>query len=406
LGKELLAVKEGTSLVKFFIGDFGSGKSFMQTWLRENAFKQKFVVADCDFTPERRLYGGDGQAQATYSELMKNLSTSTRPDGNALPVIIGKWLEDVFGTVQSEHGFEKPELEDETFRSMVRSTIEKELREMENLTGGFDFAKVMSAYFEAYASGNDRTMSHAMRWLRGEYTTRTEAKQDLGVRDIIDDGNWYNYLKVISQFVTRVGYSGLVLNFDEAINLYKVPSAQSRDKNYEVILQLFNDTMQGRVGHFFISFAGTTAFLEDERRGLFSYGALKRRLEMNPIQTAEKKDLAQPVMMLYPLKKEIAVAICKKVKSIYETHHETKIAFPDKKIESYVDTSYGALGGAEFTTIGTTLRGFLSHLSMIHQNPGMDISIPEKQKTEKSIAADDEMLARFSNMIDTEEKLG
>lgn len=403
--KELLAVKEGASLVKFIIGDFGSGKSFMQAWIRKQAFENKFVIADCDFSPERRLYGGDGVAVATYSELMKNLSTATRPEGNALIVIISKWIEEMMALTRKEEGIDEIDFNDSEFRAKTEIRIEKELRQMENLTGGFDFAKVMSSYFSAYADGDDRKMSSCMRWLRGEYTTRTEARMDLGVRDIIDDTNWYNYVKVISMFVTQVGYAGLIVNFDEAINLYKMTSSQSRDKNYEMILQIFNDSMQGKTEHMYITFAGTSSFLEDERRGLYSYGALRRRLEVNMNQSAQVKDLSQPVMLLYALSKQEAFDICKRVKSIYETHHDLTITMSENEMNTYVGQSYGLLGGEEFTTVGQTLRGFVSLLQLLHQNPEVEASHfltkeIEMPETKKSV------LDRFSTMISNEDKLG
>ena len=406
---ELNQVKQGASLVKFIIGDFGSGKSFMQAWIRHLAFKHKFVIADCDFSPERRLYGGDGVAVATYSELMKNLSTVTRPEGNALLVIISKWIEDVMGQTQQEEGFEKIDFDNDVFITSVQRRIEKELRLMENLTGGFDFAKVMSTYFQAYVQGEDIVMSSCMRWLRGEYTTKTEAKQDLGVRDIIDDTNWYNYLKVISLFVTKVGYSGLIVNFDEAINLYKMTNTQSREKNYEMILQLFNDSMQGKTEHLYITFAGTPSFLEDERRGLYSYGALRRRLEVSSHQHAGQKDLNQSVMVLYALTKEEAFETCKKVKVMYQMHHDIQVQMTENQIQDYVEASYGFLGGEEFTTIGSTLRGFVSMMQMMHQNPHLSadelLTGGKGLSGEQAKTSNTTMLDRFTNMTIQEEQM-
>lgn len=398
--KELDMVKNGMSLVKFIVGDFGSGKSLIQGWTRHFAFEQKFVVADCDFSPERRLYGGEGAALATYTELMKNLSTATRPEGNALPSIISKWIEEMMTLTQESGGFSTIDFENQDFLKSVESHIEHELKRMENLTGGFDFAKVMSAYFHAYATGNDRLMSCCMRWFRGEYTTKTEAKQDLGVRDIIDDTNWYNYLKVISLFVTRVGYSGLVIHFDEAINLYKMASSMSRDKNYEMILQIFNDCMQGKTEHLYITFAGTPHFLEDDRRGLYSYGALRRRLEIGQNEHADYKNLNQPVMKLYALRQDDAIQTCKRVKLIFETHFDTKIPLLESEIENYVNESYGKLGGAEFTTIGATLRGFVSILHLKLQHPeGSPLPVVANEKKTDTIRN------RFVNIDAQEEQL-
>ncbi|WP_407868811.1 ATP-binding protein [Paenibacillus sp. P36] len=369
---ELSQVKDGASVIKFFIGDFGSGKSFMLSIVRHIAFKEKFVVADVDFTPERRLYGGEGKAIATYSEFMKNLSTATRQDGGALQTIIEQWITNVQFTVQQEKNITDINYEDPDFVAAVKMRISSVLSQLENLVGGFDFAKILTCYFDAYIQDNRHLQTCVLRWLRGEYSTKTEARNDLGVRDIIDDQNWYDYLKLFSMFVTHVGYSGLVINFDEAINLYKITHPQTREKNYEVILSLFNDITQGKADHMYVTFAGTSEFLEDERRGLFSYEALKRRLVTNKFETAEFRDLTQPVIRLSTLRKEELFVLLQKITNIHSFHHGYQESIMEQDLKGFLLAIYSRPGAENLITPGEVVRDFIGALNVLHQNPSMD----------------------------------
>jgi hypothetical protein len=370
--KELNQVKDGAAVVKFFVGGFGSGKSFMLSILRHIAFKEKFVVGDVDFTPERRLYGGEGKAVATYSELMKNLSTSTKPDGGALPTIIEQWITNIQFAVQRENGYAAVNYDDEQFVKDVKLKISSVLSNLEGLIGGFDFARIISSYFDAYVEDNRHLQTCVLRWLRGEYTTRTEAKNDLGVRDIIDDSNWYDYLKVFSKFIMYVGYSGLIVNFDEAINLYKITHAQTREKNYEVILSIFNDITQGKAEHLYVTFAGTPEFLEDERRGLFSYEAIKRRLLTNRFETDEFRDLSQPVIRLSTLRKEELYVLLQKLTAIHAAHNDTETLVGDDDLKSFLVSLYSRPGAEQLLTPGEVVRDFIGALNILYQNPTMN----------------------------------
>ncbi|MED1855176.1 DUF2791 family P-loop domain-containing protein, partial [Brevibacillus borstelensis] len=254
---DLQNIKKGTSIIKFFIGPFGSGKSFIQALIQQIAFKERFVVTKADFTPERRLYGSEGKAVATYTELMKNMAIATVPEGNAIPTILDKWISEVQSSVLLEKGYGSVSFENEELVKDVEREITNVVSKMDGLTGGFDFARVLIQYFKGFVNDNSELQRSALRWLRGEYTTKTEARFDLGVRDIIDDSNYYEYIKVMSQFVKQIGYSGMVVNFDEAINLYKITHPLTREKNYESILKIFNDTLQGNVEGLYITFGGT-----------------------------------------------------------------------------------------------------------------------------------------------------
>jgi hypothetical protein len=362
-------IKKGSSFMKLLIGPFGSGKSFIQALIQQVSFGEKFVVAKADFTPERRLYGSEGKALATYTELMKNLSTSTVPDGGALPTILDKWISEVQTKVVQEKGYGSVEFNNPEFIKDVEKEITQVVSKMDDLTGGFDFARILNQYFRGFVEDDNDLQRRALRWLRGEYGTKTEARQDLGVRDIIDDNNYYEYIKVFSQFVKQIGYSGLVINFDEAINLYKITHPQTRDKNYETILKIYNDTLQGNVEGLYITIGGTPEFLEDERRGLFSYGALKRRLQSNRFETNEFRDLSQPVIKITPLKHDETFVLLQKIRDIHAVHTGYEVNATDEELKNFIRQEYSKPGAEDHLTVGDVIRNFIGGLNILHQNP-------------------------------------
>jgi len=368
---DLDQIKSGTSVIKFFIGAFGSGKSFIQGFIKQLAFNEKFVVASADFSAERRLYANDGKAAALYTEIMTNLSTATMPEGNALPSILDKWINNVIERTAVERGDDFPDLQNHNFLRAVEKQIRSDVLKMDELTGGFDFANILVRYFQGFALDDEEKQRACLRWLRGEYRTKTEAKNDLGVREIISDANWYNYIKLLSQFVRTIGYSGLVLNLDEAINLYKIYHAGAREKNYETILQIFNDTLQGNIDGLYITIGGTPEFLEDERRGLFSYGALKRRLETNKYETNEHRDLLQPVIKLTPLKADEMFILLKRLRDIHATNFDYSAHISDDEMKAFITKLYQRPGAADNLTAGELTREFLAVLNILYQNPDL-----------------------------------
>lgn len=390
--KDLTDVKNGSSIVRFFVGPFGSGKTFIQALIQQIAFKEKFVVAKADFTPERRLYASDGKAVATYTELMKNLSISSKPDGNALRNILEKWITEVQTKVMHEKGYGAVEFDNPSFVKDVETEITSIASKMDELTGGYDFARILILYFKGFINDNVELQRRALRWLRGEYQTKTDARNELGVRTIIDDDNYYDYLKVMAKFVRQIGYSGLVINLDEAINLYKITNSKSREKNYESILKIYNDALQGNVQGLYITFSGTPEFLEDERRGLFSYGALKRRLESNKFETNEHRDLSQPVIKLTPLNQNDMFVLLKKLRDIHAVHFGYETTITDDEIAAFLKKEYARPGATEHLTVGDVVRTFIGALNILHQNPDLDkseifLSIKEETRTESPLAS-------------------
>lgn len=364
-------VKNGQSLVKFWIGDFGSGKSFMLHLLNTVAMKQKFVVANADFTPDNRLYANDGKGIALYSAIMDNVAIQTKPEGGALPTLMEKWIEQVTSNTAEENNIPVTEIRNNKYQELISANIMKTINEITEV-GGFDFGTVVIKYYEGYINGDDQQCRNALKWLKGEYKTKIEARQDLGVREIVNDQNYYDMLKNFCKLFVSIGYSGFMINMDEAINLYKIATSTMREKNYEKILSIYNDCFQGKVTNLFINFAGTKEFLENERRGLFSYHALKSRLETNKYETADIRDLAQPVIRLMPLDHNEIFVLLKKLREIFNFNYKVDINISDEDIISFMEVIFNKPGASEFLTPREVIRDFLNIMNLLRQNPHVD----------------------------------
>lgn len=364
-------VKNGHSIVKFWIGDFGSGKSFMLHLLNTVAMKQKFVVANADFTPDNRLYSNNGKGVALYSSIIDNIAIQTKPEGGALSTLMEKWIEQVITKTAEENKISLTDIRKEQYIDIIQTNIMKTINEITDV-GGFDFGMVIMKYYEGYIKDDEQLRRNALKWLKGEYRTKTEAKQDLGVREVINDLNYYDMIKNFCKLFVSMGYSGFMVNLDEAINLYKISTSVMREKNYEKILSIYNDCFQGKITNLFFNFAGTKEFLENERRGLFSYQALKSRLESNKFETAEIRDFAQPVIRLMPLDHNEIFVLLKKLKAIFDYNYKTEIGISDTDIHQFMEEIFNKPGASEFLTPREVIRDFLNILNILRQNPSLD----------------------------------
>jgi hypothetical protein len=364
-------VKNGHSMMKFWIGDFGSGKSFMLHLLNTVALRQKFVVANADFTPDNRLYSNDGKGVALYSAIMDNIAIQTKPEGGALPTLLEKWIEQIITKTAEENKISLLEIREEQYLTLIQNKIMITINEITDV-GGFDFGMVIMKYYEGYIKDDDQLRRNALKWLKGEYRTKTEARQDLGVREVINDLNYYDMLKNFCKLFVSMGYSGLMINLDEAINLYKISTSVMREKNYEKILTIYNDCFQGKVENLFFNFAGTKEVLENERRGLFSYSALKTRLETNKFETLEIRDFAQPVIQLMPLDHNEIFVLLKKLKLIFDYNYKSDINIVDSDIQQFMEELFNKPGASEFLTPREVIRDFLNILNILRQNPNVD----------------------------------
>ena len=363
-------VRNGHNAMKFWIGEFGSGKSFMLHLMKVVALKQKFVVSQVDFSPEIRLYATDGKSLALYKNLMDNISIQTKPDGGALPTLIEKWLDQVISKTAEEQGVSMEEIQNPLYNSLVEQKLLKVINGITE-TDSFDFGYVIKRYYDGYVTNNDDLKKNALRWLKGEYLNKTAARIDLGVRGIVNDQNWYNMIKNLCRLFVSIGYSGFLLNLDEAINLYKIPNTMVREKNYEKILTIYNDCYQGNCGSMFFNFAGTNEFLENRRRGLYSYEALKSRIESNKYAVHGIKDFAQPVIKIEPIDNTSIFILLNNLKTIFDYHYDIQMDVSDENIRSYMENIYRKPGAEEFLMPREVIRDFLNILSVLRQNPSL-----------------------------------
>ncbi len=362
-------VSDGGAFCRFLIGRYGSGKSFLIQLIRGYALERGFVTADADLSPERRLTAGSGAGLATYKELMINLATKASPDGNALPTVLSRYFTQV-RTSLIEEGIMP---EDEEFERALKKKVYLTFSELEGDVGGFDFASVLNLYYSALLSDNSEKKAAALRWLRGEFSTKTEAKAALGipVSGVIDDDNWYNYIKLFALLVRKLGYSGLILFIDECVNLYKIPNRISREANYEKLLAIFNDTLQGKAKNLGVIFGGTPQFLEDTRRGLFSYDALKSRLaDSKYAEALGYQNLSSPVIRLRTLSAAELLALVKRLTNLYAMRDGGEPLVTDSEIEEFVAMARSRAGADEMLTPREIIRDYLSFLNVLHDNKG------------------------------------
>ena len=362
---DLEAVNQGGGAMRFLIGRYGSGKSFLMQLIRGYALERDFITADADLSPERRLYGTGGSGVATYRELIKNLASKSSPDGGALPKIIARWI----SGIQSE--LMVAAYDDEQRSLVLGAKIAEQLREVEFLVGGFDFARVITEYYKAYLDGNEDKKSACLRWLRGEYANKTEARRELGlgVSVIIDDDNWYDFIKLWAALARRMGYRGLVVFIDECVNLYKITHRVSRENNYEKILSMFNDTLQGRAPGLEIILGGTPQFLEDTRRGLFGYEALRSRLCDSRFALEGYKNLIGPVIRLRRLTDDELLALISRVTRLYAQNYNWTPRITDEEMVAFLNICLERAGANAMITPREMLRDYMTVLNILMQNP-------------------------------------
>ncbi|MBS2028775.1 MAG: ATP-binding protein [Deltaproteobacteria bacterium] len=356
---DLERIADGGSAVRFVIGEYGSGKTFFLHLIRSVALEKKLVTVHADLTPDRRLHATGGQARALYAELMRNMATRTRPEGGAIGAVVERFVSTALSDAQA--------------RGVNADVVIREhLGSLSELVGGFDFATVVEAYWRGHDRGDDVLKNEAIRWLRGEFTAKTDARAALGVRTIVEDGNFYDQLKLLARFVRLAGFSGLLVCMDELVNLYKLAHSQARNANYEQILRILNDGLQGTASGVGVLFGGTPEFLMDGRRGLYSYQALQSRLAENRFTASGLVDFSGPVLRLANLSPEDIFVLLRNLRHVYASGEPSKYLLPDDGLHAFMRHCSKQLGDAYFRTPRSTITGFVNLLAVLEQNPGAD----------------------------------
>lgn len=363
-------IAEGGASFRFIVGRYGSGKSFLIQTIRNYVMDRGFIVADADLSPERRLQGTRGQGLATYRELIGNLSTKTRPEGGALTLVLDRWISGVQAEAVSETGLTPG---DPALTQAVDQKIYGVTAAISELVHGFEFARLLSLYYHAYLEGDDGTKGKVVRWFRGEYTLKREAKEELGVNIIITDDDWYDYLKLFAVFFRLAGYAGMMIMIDELVNLYKIPNAITRQNNYEKLLTMYNDTLQGKARYLGIIMGATPQAVEDKRRGLFSYEALRSRLAEGKFSKPGARDLLAPVIRLEPLTPEEMLVLCEKLAGMHAGLYGYERKLRTDALVQFIKMEYARVGADQNITPREVIRDFIELLDLLYQNPGMDM---------------------------------
>ena len=364
---DLDLIADGGASFRFLVGRYGAGKSFLLQTIRTHAMGEGFVVADADLSPERRLQGGQGQGLATYRELIRNISTKTRPEGGALNLILDRWVA--------------------SMNDADDSAVNAQLAPLEEMVHGFDFARMLRRYRAASTEGDEETMSAVARWLRGEYRTKSEAKAELGTSTIIGDDDWYDYIKLIARFLVCSGYKGMLVLIDELVNLYKIPNAITRQYNYEKILTMYNDTLQGKAQYLGVIMGGTPTSIEDRRRGVFSYEALRSRLTQGRFAREDLKDRLAPIIRLQPLTYEELLVLIEKLMQIHAGYFGWEPKLTETDLVDFLKIEFGRVGADTHLTPREVIRDFIELLDILCQNPDQDIAELLKSVGGESAAA-------------------
>ena len=351
---DLSLIADGGASFRFLVGRYGAGKSFLLQTIRTHAMGEGFVVADADLSPERRLQGGQGQGLATYRELIRNISTKTRPEGSALNLILDRWVA--------------------SCADADESAINAQLAPLEEMVHGFDFTRMLRRYRTAVAGGDEETMSRVTKWIRGEYRTKSEARAELGSSTIISDDDWYDYVKLIARFLVCSGYKGMLVLIDELVNLYKIPNAITRQYNYEKILTMYNDTLQGKAQYLGMIMGGTPTSIEDRRRGVFSYEALRSRLAQGRFAREDLKDMLAPIIRLQPLTYEELLVLIEKLMQIHAGYFGWTPTLTENDLVDFLKIEFGRVGADTHLTPREVIRDFIELLDILCQNPDANVA--------------------------------
>ena len=357
-------IEDGSASFRFIVGKYGSGKSFLLQTIRNYATAKGFAVVDADLSPERRFAGTKGQGLATYKELIKNLSTKSKPDGGALPLILEKWISGIQADVKAGSNACGDEFDD-----LVEKRIYTVASSLEGMVNGFEFAKAVASYWKAYRNDDPAMKSNVLKWFRGEYPSRKEAKEELGINFIVTDETWYDFLKILAAFLVGAGYKGLLVVIDELVNIFKIPNSITRANNYEKILTMYNDVLQGKASHIGFLMGGTPQCIEDKYKGLFSYEALRSRLAEGHFASSDIKDLTAPIIRLTMLSQEEMYILVEKLLNIHGELYNYTPNLTHEDLLYFLTVEYNRVGADTHITPREIIRDFIELVGIIHQNP-------------------------------------
>ncbi len=381
-------ITDGGATFRFIVGKYGSGKSFLLQTIRNYATAKGFVVVDADLSPERRFAGTKGQGLATYKELIRNMSVKSKPDGGALPLILEKWISGILTDTAQLYTPESPD-----FSRQVERKIYSVTSDLEGMVNGFEFAKAVIAYWRAYQADDQAAKSNVLKWFRGEYTSRKEAKEELDINWIVTDETWYDFLKIFAAFMVSAGYKGILVMVDELVNIFKIPHSVTRQNNYEKLLTMYNDVLQGKAKNIGFIMGCTPQCVEDRYKGLFSYEALRSRLAEGHFSTEDIKDMSAPIIRLQMLTHEEMYVLIEKLRDIHALLYDYQPMLSHEDLLYFINVEYNRVGADTHITPREIIRDFTELVGILYQNP---------QKTIKEILGSNSFQMAKGGLADEE----
>ncbi|MDL2287130.1 ATP-binding protein [Eubacteriales bacterium OttesenSCG-928-G02] len=366
---DISIISDGGATFRFVVGKYGSGKSFLLQTIRNYATAKGFVVVDADLSPERRFSGTKGQGLATYKELIRNMSVKSKPDGGALPLILEKWISGIQAEVAQHCSPESPEFDKEVEKHIFAATSN-----IEGMVNGFEFAKAIALYWNAYRLDDQSAKSNVLKWFRGEYTARKDAKAELGINWIVTDESWYDFLKIFAAFMVSAGYQGILVMVDELVNIFKIPHSVTRQNNYEKILTMYNDVLQGKAKNIGFIMSCTPQCIEDKYKGIFSYEALRSRLAEGHFSTDDTRDLSAPIIRLQMLTQDEMYVLIEKLRDIHALLYDYTPVLKHEDLIYFLSVEYNRVGADTHITPREIIRDFIELIGIIHQNPDKSVN--------------------------------
>ncbi|UUX34678.1 BREX system ATP-binding domain-containing protein [Fundicoccus culcitae] len=370
----LESVSQGRSDLRIWVGDFGSGKSFMLQTIQNLAQQKNFVASTVDLTPNRRLYATDGSANALYTEIMDKLVTKSAQNGNVLNTIVEEWLTQIMQTLANKYHISQAEVLQEQYRLEIENTILDTFDKFQSVALSYEFGQAIIQYYRGLQQNNRQQMLQAIRWLRGDIRTMTESKQSLGINRVIRDDNWYDALKTMSELFIEIGYSGFVVNLDEAVNIYKLSNSVSRERNYERILNIYNECKADVARGLFVNLGATRKTVYNNLRGMASYGALQGRLGLEERMDSDLVNTNRTTLPLKPLTNEEIYTLLANLIHVYQVNYQTDITMSNEQIVQYMEIQLNRPGADEFLTPRAVIKDFIELLDLMRQNPGITAS--------------------------------
>lgn len=356
--RDIEVIENGGSTFRLISGNYGTGKTFLIQTIKEYLLDKGFVTCDCDLSPERCFIGTNGKNKglATFQKLVSNISIKTCPEGGALQYI----LDDFISKIVMDEENNTSAASNINSKESARKSFQKFLIPFRTKVHGIEFTNILLRYYDAYQSNDFDEINRCLKWLKGEYRLRSEVKNDFGSSIMITDDDWFDFLDLYVTLFKIIGFKGLFIMFDEVINLFRIINPSYRLKNYEKVLNMYNDTLQGKVKNVGIILAGTPESIYDSTKGLFSYEALKSRLYFaNPLQT--KINPLSPIITLSPLTQSDLVVLLERLSVIHSevTGYNNEISL--EEILSFLQYVYGH--SEVVATTRSIIRDFLNLLN-------------------------------------------